>query len=776
MVSGILSPELQRLNYGVVFEAQAQVQLSKEIWIHTFEIQLPEDISMIKLSGCNRDVETCSVVNNVLLEMNQIRQETEVILNNTLSAIAKLVPERKTILKSRTARSILPLIGDLSKTLFGTATIGDVELLAKHINALNKLTTNIVKSVSQHEDHLSSYIKTVDDRMNNLVKGIKENELAISHIHTQLYESFSNLEQSFSTMSVLIAKQIEKSRKLEHIFGELLEGIYSLVEGKLSPHLISPDTMLKSITDIQSILHNKFKGFHLVYTDPNEVFKNVDSIYARKNTKLYISVKFPISSFPQPLSLFHVLSFPVPINDTSNHATQLLNLPPFIAVTHDLQYYATFKNDDLDQCVKSKLISCKFNKVLTPVTHNSCILALFKNDKTLVKNLCDFRVSLEHLSPKIVALSHTSILIYKIKFLELDCKSGKRMIQGCKFCILNVPCQCSVTTTEMYLPPRLSACHENTTSTIHPINLALLQQFFNDSSLKTIESNTLFDNPLLIEVPKFQIYNHSMNNIIADDRKAHLSLQKMAKAARKESVVFRSLTEPLISGNILLEDNWPTTDNVILYVTSAVAIFSLIAFIVTFLKLRKVLLILSILQQTHINKVNAATMPSFVYKYDKTTQVPSKIFFQTIDLTIEHYILILCICILLIGTATLIYTVKCKSKQTVLLAELTNGESCVHVPLRALTVCPTYWNIKPPSDISIVSIRGLISPTVSFEWDNFELDNKLTGKKIKVKNQVAVSPITGRKIRQILTTTYCIYFFIQHENLLLPISDLSPIA
>ena len=112
--------------------------------------------------------------------------------------------------------------------------------------------------------------------------------------------------------------------------------------------------MLKSITDIQNILHNKFKGFNLIYTEPNEVYKNVDSIYARKKKKLYISVKFPISSLLQSLSLFNLLSFPVPIDDTSKHATQLLNLPPMLAITHDLQYYATFKNDDLDQFVKIK--------------------------------------------------------------------------------------------------------------------------------------------------------------------------------------------------------------------------------------------------------------------------------------------------------------------------------------------------------------------------------------------------------------------------------------
>ena len=112
------------------------------------------------------------------------------------------------------------------------------------------------------------------------------------HTFIHSYMIFFNLEQSFSSMSVLVAKQTEKSRKLEPIFGELLKGTYSLVEGKLSPHLISPDTMLKSITDIQNILHNKFKGFNLIYIEPNEVYKNVDSLYARKKRNFIFRLNF----------------------------------------------------------------------------------------------------------------------------------------------------------------------------------------------------------------------------------------------------------------------------------------------------------------------------------------------------------------------------------------------------------------------------------------------------------------------------------------------------
>ena len=768
-MSSTLSPELQRLNYDVLFEAQSQIQMSKETWIYTFEVQLPEQLNMIRLSGCNQDIKTCSVVNDVLLEVNQIRQETELFFNYTIETIENLVPERNNILKSRTKRSILPFIGDLSKSLFGTATVEDVQLLAKHINALNRLTDNVVKSVQQHEDHLSSYIQTVDDRFTNIVKGIKENELAITHIHTQLYETFDNLERSFTTMSVLMSKQIEKSGKLESVFQELLEGIFDLVKGKLSPHLIPPKIILQCIRDIQNILHDKFSGFHLIHTNPKEIYKNVQSIYPRKGPKLFISVKFPISPFPAPLTLYKVLSFPVPMNETSKHATHLVDLPEFIALTNDMQYYVILTPTDLSKCENSRVQWCKFNKVLTPITHTSCILALFKNDKNQVKQHCDFRVSLNHIQKRIVYISHTSILVYGINLLELDCKDGQRMIQGCKFCIIEIPCECSVSTTEMYLPPRLSACHINTTSKVHPVNLALLQQFFNDSSLQSIDGNSLFETPLKSSTPNFQVYKHNIHDVIADDRKGHLSLEKMAEAARNESVIFRSLTEPLLSGDISIDQSWPTTDKIILYATAAVAIFSLIAFIVTFLKLRKVLVILTVLQNVNINKANASTLPSLVYKNDNTTPAPTELFFK-IDLTIDHYILAMCILILLFLVSKLIYKYKNKCSKTVLLAELTNGETCVHIPLRAMSLCPNYWNINVPKEVSIISIQGLVSPIVYFEWDQFDMTNKLTGTKMQVKNHFSISMLKGRKVRQILATTYCVYFYVKHENLLLPIS------
>ena len=153
----------------------------------------------------------------------------------------------------------------------------------------------------------------------------------------------------------------------------------------------------------------------------------------------------------------------------------------------------------------------------------------------------------------------------------------------------------------------------------------------------------------------------------------------------------------------------------------------------------------------------------------KTTVQPPKYFFETVDLTVEHFILVICFCILFLLIIIAIYTVRCKSGGTVLFAEITNGETCVHIPLRTLTMCPTYWSIKSPSEVSSVTVRGKLSPTIEFHWSDFEMMNKLTNRKICIQSYHSISMLKGRKLRQLLLRTYSVHFFIQHESLLLPV-------
>lgn len=380
----------QRLNYGVVFKEKDQIVIASDFWYHTFELEMPESFTVPRLASCKRDNTTCRMISHFLSQLDSIRAETAARLNSTIQSIEELIPETN-VHKSRSRRSLLPFLGKLSKSLFGTAIVDDVNILANHMNKLNKMATGLAKALTQHEEHLSSFIKTANSRMDNLMSGISDNMLAIKFIQNEIYTTTLNIEQSFEYMMGILIDQIKTNSKLNHELDEFKLGVINLVNEKLSPLLIPQDVMDSTLRDIQQLLQTKYSGFHLSLKTVNEVYSDCNYLFARNGIKVYITIKLPISFFKEPLIMYEVISVPVPVNSTSTHATQLLDLPPYFLITADQQYYAAVTNFDLTVCKGNTIKYCKSNVALTLVTSASCILALFGNDKTQVNSLCDFR-------------------------------------------------------------------------------------------------------------------------------------------------------------------------------------------------------------------------------------------------------------------------------------------------------------------------------------------------------------------------------------------------
>ena len=183
---------VQRLNYGIVFKPEFDMFMAQEEWLHTFQIPIPRKLGSPDIGSCQRDNDTCFFINQALLQVMVIRTETALRINNTVNTIRKLVPETK-VHKSRSARSLLPFIGHLSKSIFGLATENDIDVLAKHINALNRRTQGLSEILSQHGTHFSSYIKASNKRMDNLMAGIHQNEMAIDYIQSKVETVTNNL-------------------------------------------------------------------------------------------------------------------------------------------------------------------------------------------------------------------------------------------------------------------------------------------------------------------------------------------------------------------------------------------------------------------------------------------------------------------------------------------------------------------------------------------------------------------------------------------------------
>lgn len=90
-------------------------------------------------------------------------------------------------------------------------------------------------------------------------------------------------------------------------------------------------------------------------------------------------------------------------------------------MSDDNEYYASMSDSDVSKCFGKGQLYCPFNLALRPVTSHSCELGLFMNNKQMVHSFCNFRFMENFIQPKILELNPTTILIYKVSLLSLEC-------------------------------------------------------------------------------------------------------------------------------------------------------------------------------------------------------------------------------------------------------------------------------------------------------------------------------------------------------------------
>ena len=203
----------------------------------------------------------------------------------------------------------------------------------------------------------------------------------------------------------------------------------------------------------------------------------------------------------------------------------------------------------------------------------------------------------------------------------------------------------------------------------------------------------------------------------------------MAKSAKYNSTIFSTLMDSLLSGEVSLEET-ESFEDILLYVTSAVAAFCLLAFIFLALKLRKVMIILSVLKSA---QVHSSTIPSFVYTTQTSVNSSEKYFGGKINFELVHRTLTLCIMSLLLLIVILANTCKPVRNKTRLIVEITSGNTSAKIILKTPTLCPTYWEIKIPKCVEQITVAGVVTPIVKFEWDEFQVINKLSNQQLYVE-------------------------------------------
>ena len=362
-------------------------------------------------------------------------------------------------------------------------------------------------------------------------------------------------------------------------------------------------------------------------------------------------------------------------------------------------------------------------------------------------------------------------MIYKISQLKLQCTNNTRHVQGCSFCIFTIPCHCALITNEDHFSSHVSSCNDKPTNftKLHPVNLALLQHFFDESRLSHILGNTTFSNPVNIFLPNFTIYKNKMDHIVASDQRSHLSLKKMAARVKQQNIIYSSLAESMLDGEIKIDDNyWSLTNNIISIIAITTTFVNAILIFWLFYKFR-ILAAAIILYKP----VKTAPTTTLMFEYvPATTPIPNY-WINTLsdNLKWDHGIFVLVLIILILLIVLLYKRISCRNMHTTLCLQISDGFQCVMIPIMHLPLCPRYWEINYPNIIDNIKINGRFNPKLSVYWPDFIVRNLNTAQIQSIPSILKLTIFQAWTLKSILKHPFDAYVILVHHNIQHPLKN-----
>lgn len=109
-------------------------------------------------------------------------------------------------------------------------------------------------------------------------------------------------------------------------------------------------------------------------------------------------------------------------------------------------------------------------------------------------------------------------------------------------------------------------------------------------------------------------------------------------------------------------------------------------------------------------------------------------------------------------------------KCTQIILELTTGGECVLVPVLTLPLCPSFWQIDPPSQIHSISVNlSLFASKMFINWSDFSVTNRKGTRAINVKSHIKLDLYTAYKSKRITEQPFDVHILISHHGLYQPL-------
>ena len=235
----------------------------------------------------------------------------------------------------------------------------------------------------------------------------------LGHLSSRLQTS-SNFTSEFATHMVnnlAIALQFSSTcfkdifdlyREFENVSAELryLEtGLASLIQGHLSPHLITFDLAKDVLDMVASRLRKPLE--HLAITSAQEFDAIEDFYIQRKDNTLHLGIHIPVTFNSGCFHLYQINSHPLPAAMNSPNITYIKDAEEYLAQSTDRRFYFHPRQQDLfAHCIPGDNKICSYR----PPWHDAsqqllCEYAIFINSENITEQTCQYSIQTTVITP-----------------------------------------------------------------------------------------------------------------------------------------------------------------------------------------------------------------------------------------------------------------------------------------------------------------------------------------------------------------------------------------
>ena len=608
---------IERPNWGAMFHNVGTILNGISKYKHTFAIPWPKIVKpQIKSLICNIHIIYKIDCDNINTRIQSVRNEINVKIEEIIDSIEKLKKsighitingiDLEDIGKRRRKRntghalgddycdkisgndddsdsSLLGSIGNVFSDLFGTPTNGDIKAMASHICNQAKLAELEEKEIHQANDRLTSMSNVLDKRITNIRNGIisehkniEQMQISMNRTVKQIDATISDLEKriiKIETVSAInrlltdsINRMFRKVDKLSSLISKWSTALNTITTGYLDPFFVSSDDINNVLDYIGTKLLSRYGDiFQITHKDPQFYYLLKDISYSRTEEYLMITVNFPIHSTGGLLTVYRFDRLPVALSADDKSSTKIdknSDLPSYIALTSDKNYYIELLSDEYNSCKGETLKICPSQKALRRSLSKSCLASLFFDSADDILKKCKIVYENKTATDEIAVLILPQHYLFhgnsnstdKWTLNCMDAIHGKKIqsLDPCNSCIIKMPCHCSLQTPFHNIDPIYSclnhSLNDETITYKYGLNLPMIHSLFKDTDLSEIKGNILRENKKWnIALPVFDIRKSSdWSDVVAKDEEYTHDFHKLIIQHKNKTVTFATKADALL--------------------------------------------------------------------------------------------------------------------------------------------------------------------------------------------------------------------------------------